>query len=202
MTPKPARSLSFACLLGAVAAGVLAARPLEARVDVTLDAETLNGFLSEAGPSRFQVQTPLGPLQMELSELRVTGFDPAAGNPGAGWIRTSARLRVPKTALDTRLEPRVSLEVREREGAKSCYLKFEKVELDLQGMGRLDVASMLPPIQLAPNVSWVMPTAQGPKRVRPRLMDARVGAQSLRLSFDLDIGPDSDPAKGGLSPSK
>lgn len=180
----------------------LTAAPAEARVDVTVDADTLNTFLAEAGPSKIEARTPLGPVGMVLSDMRVTGFDPAAGNPGAGWILASFRLRVPQVGVDTVVEPRLSLEVADRGGSKQCVLKFERAAVELQGIGRLDLAALLPQIQLTPGIAWAMETAAGTKEVRPRLVDARVGAKNLRLSFDLDIGVPSESAKGGPVPSK
>ncbi len=180
----------------------LTAAPAEARVEVTVDADTLNTFLAEAGPSELEARTPLGPVGMVLSDMRVTGFDPAAGNPGAGWILASFRLQVPQVGVDTIVEPRLSLEVAERGGSKQCILKFQRAAVELQGLGRLDLAALLPQIQLTPGIAWAIETAAGAKEVRPRLVDARVGAKNIRLSFDLDIGVPPETRKGGPVPSK
>jgi len=174
----------------------------EARVDVTLDMDTLNSILAEAGPSRLEARTPIGPLGILLSDMRVTGFDPAAGNPGSGWILASFRLRIPQVGLDTRVEPRLSLEMIERGGSKQCALKFERAAVELERLGHLDLASLLPRIVLTPDVAWTMETGDGEKEVRPRLVEARVGAKNIRLSFDLDIGRPEGAARGGTSPSK
>lgn len=185
-----------------LAAVALAAAPAEARVDVTVDADTLNMFLAQAGPSELRARTPLGPVGMIVSDMRVTGFDPAAGNPGAGWILASFRLRVPQVGVDTIVEPRLSLEVADRGGSKQCVLKFHQAAVELQGLGRLDLAALLPQVQLTPGIAWAIDTAAGPKEVRPRLVDARVGVKNIRLSFDVDIGVPSEAGKGGPVPSK
>src|SRR5580765_2490823 len=119
MTPR-----RFAVLVLAVAWAVLPAR---ARVDVTLDADSLNELLTGMAPDQVQVELVAGrAVNIQLHDMKVTGFDPAAGPNGE--ILTSVRVTIPELGIDAPVSPRLSVQMRQDEGAtRSCYLRFEKV---------------------------------------------------------------------------
>src|SRR5262245_55406331 len=87
---------------------VLVSVPALARVDVTLDADTLNELLSKMAPDHVPVDLHSGKtLDLQLKDVKVTGFDPAAG-PNGG-ILTSLRLLVPEVGIDTPATPPLTL---------------------------------------------------------------------------------------------
>ncbi|HEX4822996.1 MAG TPA: hypothetical protein VFV19_01650 [Candidatus Polarisedimenticolaceae bacterium] len=176
--------------------GILAltALPALARVDVTLDAATLNELLSKLAPDHVPVDLHSGKtLNLQLKDVKVTGFDPAAG-PNGG-ILTSLRLIVPELNLDSPVTPRLTLDVKDAGGKKVCFLKFDKVNLTLPIMGAIDVGPLLPPLPILPDKGWEVDSANGPMEVTPKLIDAKTGAQSIRVGFDLVVGP----ATGGTA---
>jgi hypothetical protein len=167
-------------LLGAVS-------PAFARVDVTLDAASLNDLMSAMAVSQVRVPLTEGRgVTLKLHDLKVTGFDPAEGEKQEGFVLTSLRLEVPELGLSLPLTPRLSLQTGERNGKKFAYLKFEKVSVPLPITGAVDVAPLLPVLPLPTDTSWTVAADAGNVRVRTVLTEARMGAKNLRLSFDLE----------------
>jgi hypothetical protein len=175
-------------LLASLGVLVLCSVPALARVDVTLDADTLNELLSKLAPDHVPVDLHSGKtLDLQLKDVKVTGFDPSAG-PNGG-ILTSLRLIVPELGIDTPVTPRLTLEVKDAGGRKACFLRFDKVNLNLPIMGTIDVGSLLPPLPILPDRGWTVDSARGPVQVTPQLLDAKTGAKSIRVGFDLAITP-------------
>ncbi len=159
-----------------------------ARVDVSLDADSLNAMLSAMAPRKVDVKLTEGRgVTLRIEDLRVTGFDPTEGAGGEGFVLTSLRLKVPELGLDFPVESRLSLQVRERDGRKVAFLRFEKVPLQLPISGAIDVAPLLPVLPLPTDSAWNVAAAGGNVRVHTRLLDAKMGTRMLRLGFDLDV---------------
>ncbi|MBZ5637298.1 MAG: hypothetical protein LAO51_00925 [Acidobacteriia bacterium] len=177
----------------AIAATMLvlaAASPAAARVDVTLDAGSLNRLLSAMAPQ--QVRVPLSEgrgVTLEIRDFKVDGFDPTEGEKQEGFVLTSLKLKVPELGLDLPLSPRLSLQVGEKNGKKFAALRFERVQLPLPITGSVDVAPLLPVLALPTDTSWTVAAQSGNVRVRTVLIEARMGAKNIRLSFDLEAAP-------------
>jgi hypothetical protein len=178
--------LRTSVFVAALVAG-LVAPPAAARVDVTLDAASLNDLLRAMAPDRVDVPLAGGrSVTLLLQDLKVTGFDPSAGPHGG--VTTSLRLKVPELGLDLPVEPRLGIEMTTGpSGAAACVLVFRKVLLDLPLTGAVDVAPLLPRLPVMPDTSWLVGTARGNVRVKPLLVDARTGASALRLGFELEV---------------
>jgi hypothetical protein len=159
-----------------------------ARIDITLDAEALNELLTSMAPDHVDVDLAGGrSLTIQLKDLKVTGFDPAAGPYGG--LNTSLRMLVPDLGIDIPVTPHLTLDIATEGGKKATYLRFDKVMLNLPLTGAVDVASLLPPLSLVPNTAWVIDSAKGKVRVRPDLIDARTGAKNIRLGYNLEVTP-------------
>lgn len=181
MNPRRATvALSLAAMLSG---------PAVARIDVTLDAASLNGLLASMAPDHVEVGLTAGrSLTIRMEDLKVTGFDPAAG-PNGG-VTTSLRLLVPELGIDIPVAPHLTLEIGDTAGArKASYLRFDKVMLNLPLTGAVDVAALLPPLALMPDAAWVVNAARGKVRVKPNLVDAKTGTKNIRLGFELEIEP-------------
>jgi len=167
----------------------LISAPALARIDVTLDADSLNGLLAAMAQDRVEVGLTAGrSLTIRMQDLKVTGFDPAAGPYGG--VTTSLRLLVPELGIDIPVEPHLTLEITEAaDGRKASFLRFDKVLLNLPLTGAVDVAALLPPVALMPDTGWVVNSARGKVRVKPNLVDAKTGTKNIRLGFTLDIEP-------------
>ncbi len=161
-----------------------------ARVEITLDAETLNDFLSAVTPPRVILPLPSGKeIALELHDLHVNGFDPAAGTNGRGHVLTSVRVGIPALGLEFPLEPRLSLELSEENGSKICLLRFEKVEVPLPVTGAVDISALLPPYRVPAEAAWTVTMRQGDVQVKSRLVQTRMGADALRFGFDVEMTP-------------
>jgi len=163
--------------------------PALARIDVTLDAEALNGLLASMAPNHVDVGLTAGRgLTIQMQDLKVTGFDPAAGENGG--VETSLRLIVPELGVDIAVAPHLTLEITKAAGGrKVSFLRFDKVMLNLPLTGAVDVAALLPPLALMPDTGWIVNSARGKVRVRPNLVDAKTGTKNIRLGFTLEIEP-------------
>lgn len=182
------RALALAATIGSAALGSPAAL---ARVEVTLDARTLTDFLTSVTPPTLLLPLPSGgDVALELRELKVNGFDPAAGKNGRGQVLTSLRLGIPALGLSFPVEPRLSLDVETEGGVKVCVLRFDRLPIPLPMTGSLDVGPLLPSFRVPAEAEWSLPMKQGDVSVRSRLVDTRMGAESLRLGFDLEMAPD------------
>jgi hypothetical protein len=182
----PTRSLvAIAVLLGAV----LWAPEARARVEITLDAGSLNELLAAMAPETVPVNL-IGnrAVTLRIEDFRITGFDPAGGGQ-LGHVLTSVRLRIPELGVDTPLQPRLSLQVRDQDGDKVAYFRFEKVPITLPLTGTLDIAPLLPLLPLPTDTSWTVNAQRGPVQVRTRLVEAQMGARNLRLTFELEVRP-------------
>ena len=167
----------------------LMSAPAAARIDVTLDAESLNGMLATMAPDHVDVGLTGGRgLTIQMQNLKVTGFDPTAGQHGG--VATSLRLIVPELGIDVAVAPHLTLEIGSAPaGRKVSLLRFDKVMLNLPLTGAVDVAALLPPLILMPDTGWVVNSARGKVRVRPNLIDATTGTKNIRLGFTLDVEP-------------
>jgi hypothetical protein len=161
--------------------------PAFARIDVTLDAESLNGLLASMAPNHVDVSLAGGRgLTIQMQDLKVTAFDPTAGRHGG--VATSLRLIVPDLGIDVVVAPHLTLEIADAAGGrKVSMLRFDKVLLDLPLTGSVDVAALLPPLMLMPDTGWIVNSARGKVRVRPNLVDATTGTKNIRLGFTLYI---------------
>jgi len=176
--------------LGTLAAALmLTAAPALARVEVTLDADTLNDLLANMAPDHAEVALTAGKkLTIQMKDMKVTSFDPTAG-PNGGLV-TSLRLIVPDLSIDVPVAPRLRLDVHDgADGRKTCLLRFDKVVVNLPLTGSVDIASLLPPLPLMPDSGWIVNSAKGRVRVKPNLVDAKTGAKNIRLAYDLEISP-------------
>lgn len=178
-----------ACRVAAFVLAVLAGSPAAARIELSIDAVSLNRLLASMAPDHVQVALAAGrTLTIRMQDLMVTGFDPAAG-PNGG-VTASLRLVVPDLGIDLPVAPHLALEITQTAGGRrASFLRFDKVMLNLPLTGEVDVAALLPPLALMPSAGWVVDSARGSVRVTPRLVDARAGARTIRLGFDLDIEP-------------
>ncbi len=177
------RTIATFCFL------VAAVSPATARIDVTLDQESLNGLLASMAPDHVEVGLAAGrSLTIQMKDLAVTGFDPAAG-PNGGIV-ASLRVLVPDLGIDLPVTPHLVLEVSDAGGGrKASVLRFDKVLINLPLTGPVDVAALLPPLSLLPDGAWVVNSARGKVRVQPTLVDAKTGAKNIRLGYTLDLAP-------------
>lgn len=178
-----ALALGFAAALFAFAPAV------EARVDVTLDTATLNDLIGKMAPETIPVSLGGGrSVQLRMSDLRITGFEPAAGE--RGHVLCSVRLSVPELGVDVPVAPRLSLQFKDADGKKVAYLRFEEVKVALPLTGTVDVAPLLPPLPITTDTSWKVTAQRGPVRIEPKLVDATMGQKNLKLAFDLLVTPE------------
>jgi hypothetical protein len=164
-----------------------------ASVDVTLDAQSLNSLLTALAPASINVPLAAGrSVTLEIHDLHVTSFDPAVGDGSQGHILTALQLKVPELGIDVPVTPRLSLQVRDTDGKRVCYLRFEKVEVPMPLTGTVNVAPLLPLLPIhSDGTAWNVQGSRGNVRVQPRLLDAKLGTKNLRLTFDLDLAPTS-----------
>ena len=172
-----------------LAATMLCAAPTLARVDVTLDAASLNDLLSSMAPDHVEVGLAAGrSVTIRMRDLTVTGFDPTAGPHGG--VTTSLRLLVPELGIDLPVTPHLRLDLQDgASGQKVCFLRFDRVVLELALTGPVDIAALLPPLPVMPDTAWTVNSARGRVRVKPRLVDAKTGAKNIRLGFELAVAP-------------
>jgi hypothetical protein len=172
-----------------LALAVLACTAAQARVDVTLDQATLNDLVSKMAPERVPVALGGGrSVQLRLTELRITGFEPAAGE--RGHLVSALHLSVPELGIDVPVAPRLSLQFKDANGKKVAYLRFEEVKLPLPLTGVVDIAPLLPPLPITTDTAWKVTAQRGPVRIEPKLVDATMGQKNLKLVFDLVVTPE------------
>jgi len=188
--PLVRHALRVLVLAGTAALGALGvSSPAQALVQVTLDAETLSDFLRTVTPPKLIYSLPAGgDIALELGNVRVIGFDPSAGN-GRGHILTSLTLRIPALGLAFPVEPRLSVELETKDGLSLCVLRFEKLTVPLVATGALDISSLMPVYRLPAESAFTLSLRQGDVQVKSRLVETRLGADGIRLGFDLNIGP-------------
>ena len=173
----------------ALSLAALTCAPAFARIDVTIDAESLNGLLASMAPDHVEVGLTAGrSVTIQMKDLKVTGFDPAAGPYGG--VTTSLRLLVPELGIDIPVAPHLTLEIADAAGGRmASFLRFDKVMLNLPLTGAIDVAALLPPLALMPDAAWIVNSARGKVRVKPNLVDAKTGTKTIRLGFELAVEP-------------
>jgi ABC-type amino acid transport substrate-binding protein len=172
-------------LLVLVLAAVPAAR---ADVDLTLDAQSLTRLLSIVAPPTVTVgMAPAASIEVAIQNIQVTGFDPAA-NGGLGHLLTKMRLVAPAIGLDVEVSPRVSLDIRKRDGLSFCYVTFQKMEVPMP-WGKLDAASLLPALPVRADHVFEIETSTGSAGLRSVLTKASMTDADLRLTFVLDKAP-------------
>ena len=126
-------------------------------------------------------------MTLRIEDLKVTGFDPAAGN--GGHVLTSLRLESPEIGLAVPLKPRLSLHLSETDGRSICNLRFEKVVLPIPLSGPIDIAGLLPAIPVPADQINTVETTRGFFHVRIRLVETHVGSSALHFGFDVDVSP-------------
>jgi hypothetical protein len=184
---KPRRFLVAATILGVCA---LLAPGAQARLDVSLDAETMTEILATVIPE--QVEVPLlgdQTMAVELDDFEVTGFDPTAGENRQGYVLTSVRLRVPQLDLDVPVEPRLSLTLGNDGGAPVFFLTFEELAVPMPVTGPVDIAGFLPRVPVPVDSAFDIEVDRGDFVVHTKLVDIRMGTRNLRFAFDLAITP-------------
>jgi hypothetical protein len=127
--------------------------------------------------------------------VKVLGFDPGAGKSGKGHILAALRLGVPALGLDLPVEPRLALDIEESEGDKVCVLRFEKVSIPLPMTGSVDLASLLPVYRIPADAAFLLPLKQGDVNVKTRLVEAKMGAEAIRLGFNVEMTPAGGTSK-------
>jgi hypothetical protein len=175
---------------GAAVLLLVAAGTARADVAIEVDRETMNRILAEI--SLDQVAVPISPqrtITARLEDLEVTGFDPAAGEGGQGYILTSMMLRVPELGINLRVEPRISLNVVGEEGDALLELRFEQVPLKVPFAGSINLAPFIPPLRYPTESVWLLAGARGDVPITSRLSDIRMGRQALRFVFEVDVQP-------------
>jgi len=128
-------------------------------------------------------------ITVRLEDLVVTGLDPAAGEKGQGYILTSMTLRSPDLGLSLRVEPRISLDVVERNGESMLELRFEEVPLKLPFAGAINLAPLIPPLRYPTDSVWLLAGARGDVPITSRLTAIRMGRQALRFVFEIEVAP-------------
>lgn len=179
-------ALALATLLGAGDGGALAAVTFE------VDRTTLNDVLAELTLDQVAVPiTSTRSLVVRLREMKVTGFDPTAGEHGQ--ILTSVRLDVPEIGLNILTSPRLSLNVLEQDSGTLLELRFEKVELKVPLAGAVNVAPLLPPLRYPTDNVWLLTGTRGDVPVNSKLQKVVMGRNAIRFVFDVTVLP---PAAG------
>jgi len=181
----PVRISTLIAALWLVGAG--AAR---AEVAFEVDKTTLNQILSKVALD--QVAVPISPqrtITVRLEDLLVTGFDPAAGEGGQGYILTSKMLRVPDLGVNLRVEPRISLNVVEQDGEALLELRFEQVPLKVPFAGAINLAPLIPPLRYPTDNVWLLAGARGDVPIVSRLSKIRMGREALRFVFEVEVQP-------------
>ena len=168
--------------------------PSHARVDISVDAKTLTDLLSTMVPPGASLSL-VGDrkVTLQIDDLRITGFDPAAGKNGEGLVLSALRLKVPELGLNIPVEPRLSLHLEERDGRSVCHLLFEEVVVPLPLSGPVDIAPLLPRIPVPADNVTRFQSARGFFQVRTRLVEARMGSRALQFGFDLEVSPVEPP---------
>jgi len=188
MTTKSRMRIGLCAALAVLwVAGAATAR---AEVAFEVDKATLNRVLSAVALDR--VAVPLSPQHtviVQLDDLVVTGFDPAAGKEGQGYILTSMMLRVAELGLDLRVEPRISLNVREEDGESLLELRFEQVPLKVPFAGTINLAPLIRPLRYPTDSVWLLAGARGDVPIITRLTKVRMGREVLRFVFEVDVQP-------------
>jgi len=168
-----------------------------ARAELTLDAPTLTQVLAALTPPQVPVRLPAGgQVMLQISDLKVTGFDPAAAG-GIGELLASMRLQAPDFGIDVQLQPRVALTVQEKNGTRYAVARFQNVQIPMPLTGgRVDVASLIPVIPIQADHLFSIPGAGTDATLRSRLAGVTMGTTALRLEFDVtSAGPEATASR-------
>jgi hypothetical protein len=182
--------LRWAACVGLALAIILGA-PCRADVVITIDAETLNEVLPEV--SRQEVIVPVSvdqSLTVRLSDLRITGFDPTAGDGQPGSLLASLNLEVSELGTRLPVQPRISLHVLTGQGPSELELRFEQLMLPLPLMKPINVAGMLPPLRFPADNLFVINGAQGDVMVQSQLERIRIEQNGIRFDFSVAVVPE------------
>jgi hypothetical protein len=186
MTTRTRKMIGIWIAIGAL--WLLGAGAARAEVAFEVDTETLNRILAEV--SLDQVAVPISTqrtITVRLEDLLVTGLDPAAGEDGQGYILTSMTARVPELGLSLRVEPRISLNVVDRNGDAALELRFEQMPLKVPFAGAVNLAPLIPPLRYPTDSVWLLAGARGDVPITTRLSSIRMGRRALRFVFDVEV---------------
>ena len=156
---------------------------------LSVDAPTLNMVLPAVMPGEVMVELPTGSkLAVELDDFTVTGFDPAAADGSNGHVLTSVRVRIPTLGLDVPLTPRLSVRVLQEKSEPLVELRMANAEIRLPLMGKIDLASMMPPQRFPASNLFRIEGTEGPVALLGRVTGLSMGAKVLRVDFEIEKG--------------
>ena len=186
MTSWTAKSRIVATWALAIWVPALAATAAIAGGTLGVDVPMLNELLPALTPEEIEValasETTVTVL---LEDLKVLGFDPAAGEGSSGHILTSLRVKIPDFGIAVPLEPRISLGVVEQAGTSLLELRFEQAEISLPLMGSVNIGTLIPPIRFPAESIFMLQGANGEVPMRSRLTGVKMGQKLLRFEFEL-----------------
>lgn len=168
----------------ALAVGALAAAPARSAVTLSFDAETLNELLPAMAPEEVEVPMGSNTIRVRLTELKVTGFEPASAQSATGRILTSLRLQAPQLNLDLPAQPKIIVSVATEAGANVLMLRFENLLLPVLGTS-IDVSTLLPPLRFPAGGAFALQTLKGPVQIDTTVTSVSVGSRYVRFDFDL-----------------
>lgn len=152
-----------------------------------VDAATLNELLPAVAPRNVPVEITEGrTLDVELEDLKVVGFDPAAGADGKGQILTRVRIKIAELGLNVNLEPKLSLKVVQQAGISILELRFDNAEVPIPLAGTVDIGSFVPPLRFPAESLFYLQGMDGEVPFRSRLTDVKMGLKVLRFEFELE----------------
>jgi hypothetical protein len=165
---------------------MLCITPVLAGTGLTFDVETLNRILPALSASQVEVAiTAQRSLVVELHEMEVVALEPGVDGAG-GRIATRLRVKVPALGLDVRLEPKLLLEIVERQGLGELHLRFDEVPLKVPLAGKIDLAPMLPPMRFPAVNLWTVEGAEGNVAVRSRVTHIEMDSREVHFEIELD----------------
>jgi len=164
---------------------MLCITPVLAGTRLTFDLETLNRVLPALSASQVEVAiTSQRSRVVELHEMEVVALEPGVDG-AAGRIATRLRVKVPALGLDVPLEPKLLLEIVERNGLGELQLRFDQVAIKIPLVGKIDLAPMLPPMLFPADNLWAIEGAEGNVTLRSRV--TRIGMDRSELQFEFEI---------------
>ncbi|MCP3977902.1 MAG: hypothetical protein GY716_01045 [bacterium] len=176
-------------LFSAVAIWLLFGIPATAGVTVDVGLSTLNEVLTELTIREVQVPLGQGAIDVELANLEITGFDPAAGERMQGYVLASLEIVAVDVGVRLKIEPRISLRVVRDNGESSLELRYEEVPIELPLMGQIDIARLVPPQRFPADAFFSMEGARGDVELKSSLNGIRMGREAIRFEFDLEVLP-------------
>ena len=130
-------------------------------------------------------------IRKRIEELKVTGFDPAAGNGSTGQILTRLRVSILDLGVAATIHPHLSLKVVERKGqsaieSNALELRFEQAEVPLPLLGNVDIGRLIPPLEFPAESFFMMQGADGDVPMRGWLTGVKMGQRMLQFEFELE----------------